>query len=332
MDFESNAILKQNNVVFIKWFPYDKRNEAISNSIGARCLFIHSLKTRTHANAPLRYVLQSIKTFIHLWKEKANTVFVTNPPIFAVAAVALYCAACKGRYVIDSHGGVFNPKWKLAEPLHRYLVRMAQLNIVTNQSFENIYKEWGGKTYIINDLVFDIPKQNEVMLSEKFNIVVVCSFDPDEPVEEIIAAAGELPKVSFYVTGNYQRSTRDLTIGKPDNLFFTGFVPDQDYFDILHSCNAVMVLVTQGNTMQQGAYEAVSVKKPMILSDWAILKETYPEGAIFVDNSKDSIRDGVLDLVNNYKDYCAQMEILHERRKQIWQQRCEYLLKLVNDA
>ncbi len=332
MDLVADTKHKDKKIVFLKWFPYDKRNEAISQSIGARCLFIHSLKKKTWINAPLRYVLQFIRTFVQLWKEKPQTIFVTNPPIFAAATVAMYCATCNGRFVIDSHGGVFNHKWKFAEPLHRLLVRKALLNIVTNRSFEAIYKGWGGKTFIINDLVFDIPKQNEVMLSKRFNVMVVCSFDPDEPVEEIIAAATELPEVSFYVTGNYRRASRDLTIGKPDNLILTGFVPDQDYFDMLHSCNAVMVLVTQGNTMQQGAYEAVSVKKPMILSDWEILRETYPEGAIFVNNSKDSIKDGVLNLVSNYKAYCEQMEILYERRKQMWQQRCGFLLQLVNDA
>ena len=48
-------------MIFLKWFPYDKRNEAISSAIGAKCFFIYALRKRSKLNAPIRYIMQLIK-------------------------------------------------------------------------------------------------------------------------------------------------------------------------------------------------------------------------------------------------------------------------------
>jgi glycosyltransferase involved in cell wall biosynthesis len=45
--------------------------------------------------------------------------------------------------------------------------------------------------------------------------------------------------------------------------------------------------------MQMGAWEAMSCETPVILSDWELLRSTFPKGAIFVRNTKQSIQEGI---------------------------------------
>lgn len=320
----------ENKILFLKWFPYDKRNEAISSAIGASCYFVYSLNKRTLWNAPIRYFLQFFKTLSLLYQEKPDVILVTNPPIFASFPVALYCFTNKKRFVIDSHTGAFAKKWKFVEFMHKFLSKKALLTVATNPALEISYKNWGAKTFILGDLVFDIPKKNSLNLSGNFNIVVICSYDPDEPIKEILKTACELPNANFYLTGNHKRLSSKILELKPDNIKFTGFLPDQEYFDLLHACDAIMVLVNQDNTMQQGAYEAVSIRKPMILSNWKILKDTYKLGTVFVNNEQDSIKNGILKMIENYDLYKEQMHILFEERKKIWDQNCKALIGLIN--
>jgi glycosyltransferase involved in cell wall biosynthesis len=314
--------------VFIKWFPYDKRNETIAAAIGAGCHFIYCLQSRRPWNAPFRYVVQFVKTLALLFRERPRVVFVTNPPIFAAATVALYCTATGGASVIDSHSGVSADKWRLFEPLHRFLARRALRVIVTNQVLEKIYRDWGAETGIVTDVVMEIPRRRELHF-DGFSVVVICSFDSDEPIADILGAAAQLPDVTFYLTGNFRRAERRLVDGKSANVIFTGYLADQDYFDLLHGCDAVMVLVNTDNTMQQGAYEAVSVRKPMILSDWEVLRSVYDRGTVFVRNDGDAIAAGVQRLREGYAAYRAEMDELYEERKKVWERVCCDLLDLV---
>lgn len=317
----------QENILFIKWFPYDKRNEAISSSLGANCYFIHSLKKRKW-NTPVRYILQFIKTIKLFYKKKPSLIIVTNPPIFAACAAALYCAMRNGHFIMDSHTGAFDRKWKFLKFLHKYISHRALLNIVTNNKHEEIYLGWKAKTFILSDLVFEIPKKNTLSLGTKYNIVAICSFSPDEPIEEIIEAARELSDIKFYITGDYNRA-KYLIEKKPINVYLTGFLPDQEYYDLLHASDLIMVLVNRENTMQQGAYEAISIKKPMILSNSKILKEIYKKGTVFVDNNRQAIKEGILLMIRNYDTYKNEMNLLFEERKKIWDQKCHYLWELI---
>ena len=178
---------------------------------------------------------------------------------------------------------------------------------------------------ILSDLVFEIPRKASPALSDKFNIVMICSFAPDEPVQQVVKAAYELEDVHFYITGNTKNAPNKLLEERTDNVTFTGFLSDQDYYDLLHASDAIMVLVDRANTMQQGAYEAVSVKKPMILSNSEVLQDTYQQGVVFVENNELGIREGVLKMINNFPKMKEEMDALHHERLAVWDEKCSFL-------
>jgi len=70
--------------------------------------------------------------------------------------------------------------------------------------------------------------------------------------------------------------------------------------------------------MQRGGYEAVSSQKPLIISDWGILRKTFYKGAVFVDNTQDGIVTGILQMKNNIEKYKKEVIELKKERTEIW--------------
>ena len=315
---------------FVAWHPYSRRGQLLSEKFGLRLHLIHALRRR-YLLAPIRYALQAITTFGVLARERPRLVFVQNPPIFAVIVVYIYAKLWKARYIIDSHtGGLLAPWWKWSLPIHAFLSRRAITTIVTNVHLKALVDSWGANSFIIGDIPTTFPQGRLFPLNGKFNIAVVNTFSPDEPLQEVLEAAATLPEVHFYVTGDLIRAKKSLLRNKSDNVEFTGFLPDEGYFGLLRAVQAVMVLTTDDHTMQRGACEAVSLGKPIITSDWPILREHFDKGTIHVDNCAQGIREAVIKMQEARERLESEVMILRHQRWQEWQHKRAALTKLLH--
>ena len=317
--------------IFIAWHPFSRRGQLLSEKFRLKLFLIHALKRR-YTLAPIRYFLQTIKTLSVLVSEKPQLVFVQNPPIFAAMVVYAYARLSKTRYIIDSHtGGLLAPWWKWSLPIHAFLSRRAITTIVTNEHLKAMVDDWEASSFIIGDIPTTFPRSESLLLNGKFNVAVINTFSPDEPLEEILAAATSLPEVQFYITGNLLRAKKSLFQKKPDNVKFTDFLPDEEYFKLLRAAQAVMVLTTDDYTMQRGACEAVSLGKPIITSDWPILREYFDKGTLYVDNSAQSIREAVVRMQEEIKTLENEILILQQERWEEWQHKHAALTALIDD-
>ncbi len=322
---------KKHKRVFIKWFPYDKRNDAIGHAIHAECHYVHYGKSGCLITVPWRYTLQFCVTLSLLLRERPELTLVTNPPIFATLAVSVYSFFTGTCYVMDSHSDAFSCKWKYFNFLHRLLVRRAKLVIVTNDSHAHKCAEWGGKSFILSDVIVQFASEPKHAFNKAFTAAVICSFAEDEPITEILAAAYSIPSVNFYITGDFKRC-RDFRLGDNEkNVFFTGFLPYEEFVALLQASDCVMSLTTRDNTMQMAAYEALSLRKPMILSNWPCLRRTYEDAAIYVDNTRDNISKAVGEMISHIERYrCAAIRI-YDRRRAEWEKKAAELQDLLAD-
>jgi glycosyltransferase involved in cell wall biosynthesis len=189
-------------------------------------------------------------------------------------------------------------------------------------------EQWGGRSVIMSDIPIEHDQHYPRATLKAGSVVVVSSFMFDEPTAEIWAAARLTPEVDYYVTGNPKKVPAKLRDTQPENVHLTGFVPTDEYFGLLSAAAAVMVLTTRDNTMQRGAYEALSLEQPIITSNWKILRDSFGEAAVYVDNTPDGIAAGVrrvLADLQGFKEaarkqrrrrseyyYAARDEILHQ--------------------
>jgi len=317
--------------LFIVWHSHSRRGQLLSDKLQMKLYRVHALKRR-YFLAPLRYILQTIKTLMILVREKPRLIFVQNPPIFAVVAVYIYARLWKAKYIIDSHTvGLLASWWKWTLPLHAFLSRRAITTIVTNEHLKALVNSWGANAFIVGDIPTTFPQGKPFSLNAKFNIAVVNTFSPDEPLEEVLKAAATLPEVQFYVTGNLIRAKKSLFKNKPDNLEFTGFLPDEEYLGLLQAAQAIMVLTTDNHTMQRGACEAVSLGKPIITSNWPILREYFAKGTIHVDNSAPSIRKAVIKMEKEKEKLQDEVLLLKQERWQEWRHKHAEIIKLIEN-
>ncbi len=315
--------------LFVAWAPYGRRSALLAAELGARLYFIHYLKFKVPIYAPLKYVLQAIRTLQVLFVERPEAVFAQSPPFVCGLVIYLYCRLTGTRYVLDHHTDSFARKWRWALPIQKLLARRAVTNLVTNQHWAEIVRAWQAPVFILRDPFVTPPEGEAFTVKPGFNVVYINTFAADEPTDAVLGAAAELPDVHFYITGSKKRKPASYFAAAPPNVTFTDFLPDAQYFGLLRAANAVMALTTRDYTLQGGGCEAISLGKPLITSDWPYLRDLFARGAIYVRNSSDSIRDGVLAMRQRYRDLEREVVAFRQDSRQEWDERFARLKAMI---
>src|SRR5437867_8805207 len=143
--------------VFITWYPYCRRSDALAEQLGARSYLIHYLRFKVPYLAPIKYVLQSLKTVWVLLQERPSVVLVANPPVVAPFIVWLGSFILRYRFIIDAHSGAFqHSRWSWSLPLQRFLARRALTSVVTNSHMADAVRSWGGRVELVQDLSLNL--------------------------------------------------------------------------------------------------------------------------------------------------------------------------------
>ena len=149
------------------------------------------MKDATFVFLPLRYFLQSIKTWLILRCERPQFVIVMNPPFLLPLMVYLYSKLAKVHFLIDSHTGAFVGKWALFLFLHKYLSRRALATIVTNDCLKQRVESWGARAIVLEDKLPDFPVLECSATLNRPSVCFISSFAEDEPLENVLVAAAE---------------------------------------------------------------------------------------------------------------------------------------------
>ena len=319
--------------IYITWDRYSSRSDSTAKFFDAKSYSIEAIKSPAILLVPLKYFLATVKTLTVLSRERPDVVFVQNPPTVAVLVVWLYCRIFGSEFIPDTHSGIFTGKrWSVFLGLNRFLGKRALANIAHNDYFVCKIRQWGAKAVNLGSVPRQMKTDKSYHIRKGFSVVFPCSFYPDEPIEEVINAAKLLRDVNFYITGNLKRASTELFKTTPDNVVFTDFLPHEDYVALLKACNVVMCLTTQDFTNQSGAYEAIAVGRPIIVSNWPLLRDLYYRGVIHVDNTHASIIRAINEIRGNYSYFLDQIQILKEEGLALWAKNYAELQNLLNKA
>jgi glycosyltransferase involved in cell wall biosynthesis len=151
-----------------------------------------------------------------------------------------------------------------------------------------------------------------------FKAVVICSFAPDEPIVEVVDAAKILPEVTFYLTGDNSQAKWLNKESASSNVIFTGYLNKEDYFSLLREADTIVVLTKRDNTMLSGAYEAVALCKPLITSNWPVLKNYFDRGTIHVNNDSEEIKNAIMTVMIKGSQLEKEIKQLKEIRTKEW--------------
>jgi glycosyltransferase involved in cell wall biosynthesis len=321
------------NKLWINWENH-RRSSELSKILGCKyfCFDYTGIK---------RYPLSILKTLVALVKHRPRILFVQNPSMILSALACFLKFFFKYYLVIDRH-----TTFRLNKPnklslrtyvfmvLHKYTIKTADLTIVTNEHLAKIVKSCDGEAFVLPDKLPEFFPIAKLTLKSSFNLMLPSSFGNDEPICEVLQALEKLSRqvdIQLYITGNLRNAHQDLLTNAPANVYFTGYLPDQNYVDLLHSVDGVMALTTSDFCMLCGCYEAVSAKKPLITSNKTVLRNYFSK-AIFVENDKDSIIDGILFLKDNFPFMVANAQSMYLSIAENWGMRHSKLIDTITKS
>ena len=308
-------------VTYISWAESCSRSDHTARELGGTSHMIYARRFGSKASTILfKYVAQWMETARVLRRERPDAVFVMTPPLFAALPALLYTRKRGKRLVLDAHSAAFlHPRWRRFQGLQRALCRKAATTLVHNDHMAALVREAGGHATLVPDVPIEFAERERFPRPPQFTVAVVCSFNYDEPIREILAAAAALPDVRFFMTGNPRHLDPALAKSLPPNVTLTGFLSTPAYGGLLTDADAVLTLTTRDHTMLRGAYEATYQGTPVIVSNWQILRDAFPTGAVHVDNSPTQIVEAVRAVQADLPRFRQEALRLRDAKLERWQ-------------
>ncbi|MHA2062630.1 MAG: glycosyltransferase [Candidatus Sifarchaeia archaeon] len=299
--------------LFICWTEENSRSSSLAFHLGAKVFFVHTKISKNKLCILLRYIINSLITLVVLNEKRPDVIFVQNPPVFAILIVWLYCIFFKCRYVADTHSGTFTyMRWAMFLWLYRILSKHALVNL--------------------GEVPFQLTTDRIYGFKRNFNVVFVNRYGKNKPIEVVLEAAQKLPLIDFYVTGKIKYMPKTILRRIPDNVILTDYLTNEDYIALIQGCNIVISLTMNNHTMQNGAYEALALGRPIITSNWPVLCHTYYKGALCIENKSDSLVKAINLMRGNYPKYVEEIKALRLELQATWEAKFSCLLELLSSC
>lgn len=305
------------------WFTWEtqRRNEELARAFACE---YHRFEYSQHP-AVLRYVFCLLQTLRVFTIHRPKVVFAQCPSIFLVSLVASLRMFQKFTFVIDAHNVMFDyllSRNILVNNLIKFSLKKADLVMVSNSLLVpalGIFKE---KAMVLPDKVPTITRHSPRPWFSQLKrpvITLISSFAPDEPIENFLLAsqAFELPHV-LLVTGQRKKAAALLKY-ESASLRFVDYLPKEDFEAILAGSDLLVDLTTRLDCLVCGAYEALAVGVPILLSDSAALREVFAE-ALF---AKNDIQDYLRALREFFKEpihFQSRIRALKDPFEKRWQE------------
>ncbi len=280
------------------WGAVAGRSVEIAESLGGRAYVLFPPVEGRRPPPAVRYAVSSLLTLAYLVREDPRAVVTTNPPVL-LGLIALAWARLRGvPFALDSHPGAFGKQGDRVSarllPVHRYLVRHADVTLVTAQSWVETVREWGGRGLVVHEAPgpWASLKSSPRGAGRRPQALLVSRFAGDEPVDQAVAAAALVPEIDLLVTGRLEDLPPQLASSAPPNVSFVGFLSAARYQELVVEADVVVALTTEPTSVMRCAYEAVYARKPLLISDWPLCRELFPF-ALAVANDPASIASGL---------------------------------------
>jgi glycosyltransferase involved in cell wall biosynthesis len=224
----------------------------------------------------------------------------------------------KVKIVADCHTKALRRKAKgrinnIFWPIKRYSFSKVNLSVISNAGMIGDIEELHSDYILLPDKIPEINFVKDVDKTQSY-CVYVSSFAVDEPVDEIFEVANILQNnLDIYWTGKITESKiKDKSI--PTNLKLTGYLNFGDFYNLIGNSDCILALTTEKDCLQSGAYEALSVEVPMVISDSTALRDYFQDSALYTKHNPNDIAEKILYAIENQKKLIQEEIKLKELR------------------
>lgn len=271
--------------------------------------------------APVRYLVLSIRTTALLFRERPGVLVVQNPSIVLATLADLLRPVFGYRLIVDAHNEAVEPYANaggLFKRLSGWLLARADATIVTNAFLAEIVTRHGGRPLVLPDKVPEPAPGSRVALPNAPDAVLIATFAADEPIEQIVEAFALMPDVTLAITGRWERHRHRLPDPLPSNIRCTGFLSDDDYWQLIAAAGVVVDLSFKPDCLVCGAYEAVAVGTPMVLSDDRAIRQYFHRGTRYARPEVDDVRRAVREVLAERQELRRETLALRDELGRTW--------------
>lgn len=306
--------------VALTWFAH-RRTESLCRRFGWSYWVIE-----TRSTGLVRYLRLAPRTILRLARMRPQVLVVQNPSLVLTTLCVLLRPFFRYRLVVDAHNEAVRPFAFRNAPLlwlSRLCLRRADVTIVTNEALAHVVQAAGGTPFVLPDPLPEPPPGPAAGESHAgLTVAVISTFAADEPLEEIVSAASRLQGAAeFSITGNLRRLRQSLREQASANVKFTGFLAESEYWALLRNCDVVIDLTLKPDCLVCGAYEAVAVGKPVILTDSTASRAWFGDAAIYVHNDADSIARALRDVSERIEYWTSKVSAAAPGIERAWDER-----------
>jgi hypothetical protein len=249
-------------------------------------------------NVLIRHLFSSIWTIKILVKNKPSVIFIQYSYLLLLL---LYVYKILKRrnliLVVDCHTKALRRKATgifnyIFWPLKKLSFEAADLSIISNEGLAKDIKKLHNNFIILPDMIPQIESINSKSSFRGDYCVYISSFAVDEP--------------------------------------FADYLKVDEYYNLIGNAKCLIALTTEEDCLQSGAYEAISVEVPVVISDTYSLKQFFGSAAVYTNNDSNSIYNAILNAINMKEILRSEMQKLKVRRNVEFEQKIEKILKFVN--
>ncbi len=318
--------LNINNALWITWGE-QIRNRTLATLLGVRLVAINYDGGRV-----LRYLKSSLRTIKIIRESRPAVVISPNPSIVHAYLLLLLRRLYGFSLISDAHHAGMEAQNSL--PFFQTLLdafnARVDLVIVTNEEHAGYAASLGGRPFICQDPLPRLPMAANIKGDGiAKSVFFICSFDKDEPYDAALAAFKRLKEAGFslFVSGDWKRVSLD--VARYPWINFLGFIPESDFYGYLKQCSVILDLTTMENCLVCGAYEALSARKPLVVSDTNALRSYFSPAAVFTENTAEAIADSVIIAYDNREQLSLKAKAWAEENNDYMAGRIKELAKII---
>lgn len=301
------------------WLTWEiqRRNRTLSKKLDAE---LHELISKK--KGLLRYCELIFRSYRLLIKQRPQLLFVQNPSLVLALWAVLNRPFFSYRLIVDAHNAGLYPAEGKSPWLSRvanFILRNADLTMVTNQPLASEVIKRGGRPFVLPDPLPELPasRKPDQPAKTNFALTCICTWAEDEPIKDVIDAVREFnDEVTLYITGRPPAWAQSMS--RPEQVVLTGFLKEEAYLDLLGTSDALMVLTTRDNCLNCGAYEGVALEKPLVLSDTQVIRAYFDQGVVYTKADHHSIALAIRELMASSSSYQGQAAALKARLLTSW--------------
>jgi len=311
-----------------------KRGKDLAESLGVPYLLSSGSSVRNYKNLFSKIVPYSIiifRDFGALLAYNPDCIIYEHGGVILQSFVAyIYCKVFRAKLIVDCHTGVYQQNQntrKLILFFSKKAIEKADFFIAHNE--ETLKLKYLHKNMVVLESKVPAINQNTLIsepLNNKTNIAFITRFHSDEPIEEMIKATKMFNNgYHFYFTGNHEGKVESRVIRECENVTFTGFIPRDEYESLLNRCDVLVALTTRDYTLLYGGREAIAFRKPLVVSNNETCENYFIKGAVFVKNTSEDIKRGILRALDCKTCLSNEMAVLKVEKEGLWTKRLAVL-------